>query len=387
MLFPPRSNVYMPPPLSIFARRMMPMSVSCEEVDRTVAAINDFLLGMFGENISVKEFSRGYDVSQYVVYAGDKETARKIRAVAKKLAGELGVPTSIRIGTIDDKAYIEIPNSLHGKAGMYTILRSRDFELAPRFCAPIGMGLSYTGIYWNFAEAPVGLIVGDADTDIPTLLRAMAIGLAYKASPRDVRYIMIDTDKTFSVFDESFPYNLAAPVTDPSEGRYIMRWLSEEMDRREECFEKNGCDDLEAYNASEEVKSNMLPYLPHIIAFVSDFTDLADEDFDLSDCAHDLAIRGCSTGVHIIFASRKLSDGLPPFDLLVNTTARIAFRTDSMMKSFNIVHEPDATRLTSENDALFRANGAVIRVSTVYIDENETTAAIAAIKQHFAHRS
>lgn len=388
LLFPPRAKKYEPPSMSCFRERRMPIGIGNEEINRMIEGIDGYLRDKT-DDLRINSYTRGYDVVQFVVETGDKKKSILIRVLSDGIAAAAGVErTAVRVAAEDDRALIEVSNVLHGTVGMRALLMSDEFARAPKFAVPIGAGLNYRDVYWDFAEHNLCLVGGAEDTRLPEFLRALAIAFAYKTSPDELKIIMIGTDKIFSAFDETYPYNLSAPVTDPEEGRYIMQWLEDEMTRRDDCFEKAGCDDLVSYNSSAAVKSNRLPHLPQIITFVSEFSDLVDADNDLFQTVHDVWVRGKYTGIGLILATRRVASGVPSNDVSANLSDRIAFKLDSKFQSHAIIGCGDAVDLTSGSDALLKYDSiSRVRFSSAYIDDEETTAAIAAIKERFANRS
>ena len=389
LLFPPRENKYEPPSMSCFHERRMPIGIGNTEIDRIIESVNGYLHDKTDDDLRISSYTRGYDVVQLVVETGDKEKSMMIRVMTDGVAAAAGVDRAmVRIAAENDRALIEVSNVLHGTVGMRALLMSDEFARAPKFAVPIGAGCNYRDVYWDFAERNLCLVGGGENTRLPEFLRALAIAFAYKLPPDELKMIMIGTDNTFSAFDGTYPYNLSEPVTDREEGRYIMQWLEDEMTRRDACFEKAGCDDLFSYNASAAVKSKRLPRLPHIITFVSELSDLVNADNDLSQTVHDVWARGKYTGISLLLATRRVTSGVPSFDLLADISDRIAFKFGDRFGSHKIAGSIDAVNLTSGSDALLKyGSTSLVRFSSAYIDDEETTAAIAAIKERFANRS
>ncbi|MDG5787041.1 DNA translocase FtsK [Evansella sp. AB-P1] len=303
----------------------------------------------------------------------------KLSLAAKDIRMEAPIPGKNTIG-------IEVPNQTAEPVFLREILRHQLFQKGESSLT-VGLGMDISGepVVTDLQKMPHGLIAGATGSGKSVCVNSILISLLYKASPRDVRLILIDPKVV-----ELAPYNgiphLATPViTNPKEATEGLKWAVSEMERRYELFAKNGTRDLSKYN--EKMKGNQLgnEVLPYIVIVVDELADLmmvSPQDVEEAICRIAQKARAC--GIHLLVATQRPSVDVITGLIKANIPTRIAFSVSSQADSRTILDGGGAERLLGKGDMLFLENGSgkPVRLQGTFVSDEEIDRVMEHVKKY-----
>lgn len=290
----------------------------------------------------------------------------KLSLAAKEIRMEAPIPGKNTIG-------IEVPNDIAEPVFLRDILQHPIFQKkeSPLIVA-LGKDIEGEPVVTDLQKMPHGLIAGATGSGKSVCVNSILVSLLYKATPKDVRLLLIDPKMV-----ELAPYNgmphLAAPViTDPKEATEGLKWAVSEMDRRYELFAREGTRDLKRYNEKQlEKRNETLPYLVIVVDELADLMMVAPNDVEEAICRIAQKARAC--GIHLIVATQRPSVDVITGLIKANIPTRIAFSVASQADSRTILDGAGAERLLGKGDMLFLENGSSkpIRVQGAFVSDEE----------------
>src|SRR4051812_29142360 len=228
------------------------------------------------------------------------------------------------------------------------------------------------------------LIAGSTGTGKSVGMNAMLTSILYRATPDDVRLIMIDPKRLELGMYEDIPHLLTPVVVDPKQAANALRWAVREMEERYKTLATQGVRNIEQYNrnilqmATEKRTPPNGEYpkpLPYIVVVIDELADLmmvASNEVEMSIAR--LAQMARAVGIHLILATQRPSVDVITGLIKANLPARIAFRVASKIDSRTILDGNGAEQLLGKGDMLFLppASSRFIRVHAPYISEQES---------------
>jgi S-DNA-T family DNA segregation ATPase FtsK/SpoIIIE len=217
-------------------------------------------------------------------------------------------------------------------------------------------------------------------------MNSIIISLLYKASPEDVKLIMIDPKMVELGVYNGIPHLLIPVVTDPKKAAGSLQWAVVEMMRRYKAMSDAGVRDLESYNSiieSQEVDGNKLPQVVVIIDELADLMLVAAKEVEESICR--IAQMGRAAGIHLVIATQRPSADVITGLMKANIPSRIAFSVASAMESRIILDTQGAEKLVGKGDMLYApiGNGKPKRVQGCFVSETEVEAVASYVKSNF----
>ncbi|HSL62420.1 MAG TPA: DNA translocase FtsK, partial [Desulfotignum sp.] len=290
-----------------------------------------------------------------------------------------------------DVVGIEIPNDEREMVNLRELIASREFNQSDSMLT-LGLGKDLMGrpVVTKMDKMPHLLIAGATGTGKSVGLNAMIISLLYKATPDDVKFIMIDPKRIeLSVYND-IPHLISPVVTDMKKATNALFWAVKEMERRYELLEESGLRNLAQYNdmIKEKIRSRPalvpeqdpednpgdLETLPYIVIFVDELSDLMmvaskDVEFALTR----LAQMARAAGIHIIIATQRPSADVLTGTIKANFPTRISFQVSSKIDGRIIMDQGGAESLLGNGDMLFcpPGTGRLMRIQGAYISEPE----------------
>ena len=288
-----------------------------------------------------------------------------------------------------DVVGIEIPNEERELVNLREMLSSKAFVQSESLLT-LGLGKDLLGkpVATQMDKMPHLLIAGATGTGKSVGLNSMIISLLYKATPDEVKLIMIDPKRIeLSVYND-IPHLISPVVTDMKKATNALYWAVKEMERRYELLEQNGLRNLDQYNemAREEKKKwsqkdgdeNKSPAppepLPFIVVIVDELGDLmmvASKDVEYALTR--LAQMARAAGIHIILATQRPSADVLTGTIKANFPTRISFQVSSKIDGRIIIDQGGAESLLGNGDMLFcpPGTGKLMRIQGAYISEKE----------------
>jgi S-DNA-T family DNA segregation ATPase FtsK/SpoIIIE len=209
--------------------------------------------------------------------------------------------------------------------------------------------------------------------------------LLYKASPEDVKMIMVDPKMVELGIYNSIPHLLIPVVTDPKKAAGSLQWAVTEMMRRYKSMSDAGVRDLESYNSIVEAEEEGTR-LPQIVVIIDELADLmlvAAKEVEESICR--IAQMGRAAGIHLIIATQRPSADVITGLMKANIPSRIAFAVASAMESRIILDTQGAEKLVGKGDMLFApiGNGKPLRVQGCFVSDPEVEAVANYVKENY----
>ena len=341
-------------------------------------------LHSFGVNAAVTDITRGPTVTRYDLELEAGVKLAKITNLAGDLALSLGV-SSVRIAPIPDKIAtvgIEVPNKIVSTVYLRDIIDSAAFRNAKsKLSFGIGKDIGGNCIVGNISKLPHLLIAGTTGSGKSVCMNSLIISLLYKASPEEVRFIMIDPKMVELGIYNGIPHLYVPVVTDPKKAAGALQWAVVEMLKRYRLFSEVGVRDLATYN--EYQKRNGEQTLPQVVTVIDELADLmlvASKEVEESICR--VAQMGRAAGMHLVIATQRPSADVITGLMKANIPSRIAFAVSSSLESRIILDAPGAEKLIGMGDMLYAPLGVgkPLRVQGAFVSDEEREKIIEFIK-------
>ncbi|MEH7387261.1 DNA translocase FtsK [Bacillus sp. JJ1521] len=301
----------------------------------------------------------------------------KLSLAAKDIRIEAPIPGKNTIG-------IEVPNKKSKPVLLKEIIQSSEF-LSNQSPLTVAMGLDISGkpIVTDLQKMPHGLIAGATGSGKSVCINAMLVSLLYKASPDDVKLLLIDPKMVELAPYNHIPHLVSPVITDAKAATAALKWSVEEMERRYELFAHTGVRDIGRYNEmvkKHDEKSGKLPYLVIIIDELADLMMVAPGEVEDSICRIAQKARAC--GIHLILATQRPSVDVITGLIKANVPTRIAFSVSSQVDSRTIIDSSGAEKLLGRGDMLFLENGSSkpFRVQGNFVSDDEIEAVVDFVK-------
>lgn len=323
------------------------------DVKRTAQKIEDTLKS-FGIKAKVVEINVGPSVTQYALEIALGIKVAKITSLSNDLALATEAPTGqIRIeAPIPGRNLvgIEIPNRSLDMVGMRTMLESQVISKAKsKLAVPLGLNISGAPVMGDISKMPHVLIAGTTGSGKSVLMNAIITSLLFRASPAEVRMILIDPKRVEFTGYNDIPHLLAPVVVETQQAVSALKWAMKAMDARYVEFSKHGVKNLEAYN--EMAGFQRLPYIVIMIDELADLMALAPAEVE--DSIARLAQMARATGIHLVLATQRPSVDVITGLIKANIPCRISFNVSSMIDSKVIIDSPGAEKLLGKGDMLY----------------------------------
>ena len=330
---------------------------------------------------------RGPSVTRYEVELDRGVRMSKITSIAEDIALSLGA-SGVRIAPVPDKISIvgiEVPNRSVTTVSLREVIDSPVFQKArSKSSFAVGKDIGDNCIVGNIARLPHMLIAGTTGSGKSVCMNSIIISLLYKASPEDVKLIMIDPKMVELGIYNGIPHLLIPVVTDPKKAAGSLQWAVTEMMRRYNSMSHAGVRDLESYNSIMEVEEG--EKLPQVVVIIDELADLmlvAAKEVEESICR--IAQMGRAAGIHLIIATQRPSADVITGLMKANIPSRIAFAVASAMESRIILDTMGAEKLVGKGDMLFSpiGSGKPQRVQGCFVSDAEVEAVASYVKNNY----
>lgn len=286
-----------------------------------------------------------------------------------------------------DVVGVEIPNDRRDFVTLREIITSPAFiTSSSKLTLALGKDIVGVPIAAAMDRMPHLLIAGATGTGKSVGLNAMIISLLYKATPKEVKFIMVDPKRIeLSVYD-GIPHLISPVVTDMKKATNALFWAVREMERRYELLAENGVRNILQYNALVEKDGTKdaektdgddnggVEKLPYIVVIVDEFADLMMvASREVESALIRLAQMARAAGIHLILATQRPSVDVLTGIIKANFPTRISFQVSSRIDSRTILDSNGSERLLGNGDMLFLppGTGRLQRIQCAYISEAE----------------
>ncbi len=282
---------------------------------------------------------------------------------------------------------IQVPNQVREQISLRELLDSETYRRSTsKLTLALGKTIHGEPFLADLAAMPHLLIAGSTGTGKSVGLNAMLTSVLYRATPDDVRLIMIDPKRLELGMYEDVPHLLTPVVVDPKQAANALKWAVHEMEERYKTLAAEGVRNIDQYNrnirhlieeAAGDPKEGQRPPrpLPFIIVVIDELADLmmvAGNEVEESICR--LAQMARAVGIHLILATQRPSVDVITGLIKANLPARIAFRVSSRIDSRTVLDGNGAEQLLGKGDMLFLppSSSRYVRLHGPYISEQES---------------
>jgi len=340
----------------------------------------------FGIDANIVNVTRGPSVTRYELELDQGVRLNKLTNLADDIALALGA-TGVRIAPIPDQISmvgIEVPNKLVSPVNIHSVIGSKAFTgSASKVSFAVGKDIGGNPIVGNIAKMPHMLIAGTTGSGKSVCTNSLIISLLYKATPEEVRLIMVDPKMVELGIYNGIPHLLIPVVTDPKKAAGALQWAVFEMMKRYKAFSEVGVRDLASYNA-KAAKTEGMEKMPQVVIIIDELADLmlvAAKEVEESICR--VAQMGRASGMHLIIATQRPSADVITGLMKANIPSRIAFAVASSLESRIILDITGAEKLVGRGDMLYfpLGSGKPTRVQGCLITDQEVASVVEFIKQ------
>ena len=403
---PPRQRSgVMLPPLSLLASPPPASDAVSEAQLAETGELIEQRLREFKVPVSVVGASAGPVITRFEVEPAVGVRGNQIVALMKDLARGLG-RTSIRVvETIPGKTCmgLELPNEQRQMIALSEILDSREYRSSDSLLT-LAMGKGITGepVVADLARAPHMLVAGTTGSGKSVAVNAMILSMLYKATPDEVRLIMIDPKMLELSVYEGIPHLLAPVVTDMKLAANALAWCVGEMENRYRLMSELRVRNLAGYNAKiREARAagrpllnpfpahpeipETLDTLPMIVVVIDELADLMMvAGKKIEELIARLAQKARAAGIHLILATQRPSVDVITGLIKANIPTRVAFQVSSKIDSRTILDQMGAESLLGQGDMLFLPPGTGYpqRIHGAFVADEEVHRVVAHLKQY-----
>ncbi len=384
----PDAPVYRLPPMSLLKLDTSQQSADVtSELEKNSKKLIS-TLASFNVDANVVHISRGPTITRY-----ELKLAPGIRVTAiSKLVDDIAMAfasTGVRIEAPipgKDAVGVEVPNK------DIRIVRIRELIDADYFkkseskltCA-LGVDVVGEPVYLDIAKMPHMLVAGATGMGKSVCINSLLISLLCKASPNDVKIMLIDPKKVEFVPYSGIPHLIVPVVTDPKKAAGALHWAVEEMERRYSLIESVGCRNIFGYNeaTANDPEKEHLSQMVIVIDELADLMMTAKNDVETSICR--IAQKARAAGMHLIVGTQRPSVDIVTGSIKANIPSRIACKTSSQVDSRTIIDIAGAEKLIGRGDMLFAPVGISKprRLQGAFVSDSEVEAVTSFIKKTY----
>ncbi|MDO4942018.1 MAG: DNA translocase FtsK 4TM domain-containing protein [Lachnospiraceae bacterium] len=386
-----KDDNYIFPPYHLLKRGASSAKTGKKELMDTAARLQQTLKN-FGVNVTITNVSCGPTVTRFELQPEQGVKVSKIVNLTDDIKLNLAA-ADIRIeAPIPGKAAvgIEVPNQAKQMVFLRDLLDHAEFKKFPsKVGFAVGRDLSGKPVYADIEKMPHLLIAGATGSGKSVCINTIIMSILYKASPKDVKLIMIDPKVVELSVYEGIPHLLIPVVTDPKQAAGALNWAVMEMMDRYNKFAEVHVRNIKSYNqkvdmlAAEGKEGEDFKKMPQIVIIIDELADLMMvASRDVEDAIVRLTQLARAAGIHLIIATQRPSVNVITGLIKANVPSRIAFAVSSGVDSRTIIDMNGAERLLGNGDMLFFPSGykQPVRMQGGFVSDEEISDVVGFLK-------
>ena len=386
---------YIFPPVTLLIKEQQTQSSGYEQYLKETALKLQQTLESFGVNVTITDISCGPSVTRYEMFPEQGTKVSKILSLTDDIKLNLAA-SDIRIeAPIPGKAAIgiEIPNKHNQTVHFRDLIESSTFEkFKSRLAFAVGKDIGGKTVVTDLAKMPHLLIAGATGSGKSVCINTLIMSILYKASPEEVKLIMVDPKMVELSIYNGIPHLLIPVVTDPKKASGALNWAVAEKTNRYKKFTETGVRNIEGYNKkvkelqkSGEIDPETIKKMPQIVIIIDELADLMMvAPGEVEDAIVRLSQLARAAGIHLVIATQRPSVNVITGLIKANVPSRIAFSVSSGVDSRTIIDMNGAEKLLGKGDMLFYPAGysKPVRVQGAFISDSEISDVVEFLKEN-----
>ena len=361
-------------------------------------------LADFGVKIEVVAVAPGPVITRFEIQPAPGVKASKITNLAKDLARSMAMISVRVVEVIPGKSVmgIEVPNEDRAIVSLFEVLSSTEFDnVRSPLALALGHDIGGNPVITDLAKMPHLLVAGTTGSGKSVGVNAMILSMLFKATPEQLRLIMVDPKMLELSVYEGIPHLLTPVITDMKEAANGLRWSVAEMERRYQLLAAVGVRNIASYNRkvqeaidagtpmldptwqlhlSYDTTPRTLKPLPYIVIVIDEFADMMMMvGKKVEELIARIAQKARAAGIHMILATQRPSVDVITGLIKANIPTRISFQVSSRIDSRTILDQGGAEQLLGHGDMLYMPPGLALpeRVHGAFVDDDEVHRVVA----------
>ncbi len=384
------ARTYTFPPLSLLSKPKNKAKISDTDLLQTAAKLQQ-TLESFGVKVKMGDVSCGPSVTRYelVPEQGVKVSSItrltddiKLSLAASDIRIEAPIPGKAAVG-------IEVPNAKRNMVTLRELLESKEFQEAKSNVSfAVGKDIGGKTIVTDIAKMPHLLVAGATGSGKSVCINTLIMSIIYKASPDDVKFIMVDPKMVELTAYADIPHLMIPVVTDPKKASAALNWAVQEMTVRYNKFAELGVRDMKSYNkkiaGQKQTEEGDHEKMCQIVIIVDEFADLMMvAPGEVEDAVCRLAQLARAAGIHLVLATQRPSVNVITGLIKANIPSRIALSVSSAIDSRTIIDGAGAEKLLGNGDMLFAPQDypKPVRIQGAFVSDEERDGVVSYLKE------
>jgi len=386
--YPKPPAVYVKPPLDLLKKYSSSIE-SDEEYIREKGNLIVNTLKNFKIDTHIINAIKGPTFTRYELQMAPGISVSTINSKTDDLSMVLESKCRLQIPIPGKNAFgIEVPNKKRLTIGLRDILESTAFQSSKSpLTFALGKDISNEPKVSSIDKLVHLLVAGSTGSGKSVCLHTILISLLYKASPEDLKLLLVDPKTVEFSFYNNLPHMLIPnAITDCDKAIQALEWLVNEMERRYKRLNSIGVRNIESYNESTQVRSGSIPKMYYIVMVFDEVGDyMAIKKKEIEEKVMRLAAKSRAAGIHLILTTQRPTVDVITGTIKANLPSRIAFAVNTYQDSKTILDSAGAEMLLSMGDMLFLPKGSndTERIQCAFVDDkDELRQIVEYIKEH-----